>query len=165
MSVTSNVWAKTTVNGFMVLTSTFASDAALYDTFTLKTPAGSVDGTRPFCMFLSAAATLDASDAVPLEVWVGYNDDFALSGEQDMSATNGAFFKTLTDDCKLAVTTVQHIFLIHPNLVVADVVTVGAILTGYKVNVPAAPYYVIAIDGTTAISADLITCRIVQKGV
>lgn len=163
MSITQTVWKKVTVNGFMVMTCTFKSDAALYDTYTLKTPAGSVDGTKPFCMFLSAAATLDASDAVPLEVWVGYDDPFAITEDTPMVGVDGAFFKALTEDCKLAVTTVEHVFMIHPNMIVADVVAIANILTGYKVNVPAAPYYAFAINGVTAISADLITCRVVQK--
>ena len=162
MSIAQNAWTSTTVNGFMVATCTFASDAALFDTYTLKIPVNLLDGTKPWLVFFSAAATLDAS-AVPMEIWVGYDDNFALTGDTPTLATSGGLFKQLTDDLVLAVTTVEHVFLIHPNLGVADVVTVAAIATGYKANVPASPYYAFAINGASAISADLISVRVVQK--
>ena len=162
MAIAQNAWTSKTVNGFMVATCTFASDASLFDTYTLKIPAGLLDGTKPWVAFFSAAATVDAQ-AVPLELWIGYDDDFAISGDTPMLATNGAFYKQITDDVVLAVTTVQHVFYMHPDLGVADVVTVAAIATGYKINCPPAPYFAFAINGGSAISADLISVRVVQK--
>ena len=162
MAIAQNAWTSNTVNGFMVATCTFASDASLFDTYTLKIPANLLDGTKPWLAFFSAAATIDAQ-AVPMEIWVGYDDNFALTGDTPTLGTSGGLFKQLTDDLVLAVTTVEHVFLIHPNLGVADVVTVAAIATGYKANVPASPYYAFAINGGSAISADLITVRVVQK--
>ncbi len=162
MTVTSNVWVDTNVNGYMVAKCTFASDASLFDTFTLKIPANLIDGTKPWVAFFSAAATVDAQ-AVPMEIWIGYADNFVISGDTPMVATNGAFYKQLTDDLVLAVTTNQHVFYMNPDLGVADVVTVAAIATGYKINCPPAPYYAFAINGGSAISADLITVNVVQK--
>lgn len=162
MAIESNAWTTKTVNGFLVMTSTFKCDAALFDTYTLKTPANTIDGTKPFALFMSAAATLDA-EAVPFNLWIGYEDNFALSGDTPTLATNGGHYVQLTDDLVLAVTTVEHVFHIHPDLGVADVVTAAVIATGYKVNVPPSPYYAFAVDGGSAISADLITAVVVQK--
>ncbi len=162
MAIDQNAWTDTTVNGYMVATCTFASDAAIFDTYTLKIPAGLLDGTKPWLAFFSAAATIDGQ-AVPMEIWVGYADNFALASDTPITATNGAFYKQLTDDLVLAVTTNQHVFYMNPDLGVADVVTVAAIAAGYKVNMPPAPYYAFAINGGSAISADLITVNVVQK--
>ncbi len=160
MPIVQNAWTTKTVNGFLVLTCTFSSDASIKDTYTLKTPAHTVDGTKPFVMFLSAASAIDG-EAVPLEIWTGYADDFAVTGAEEMAATHGAKYAVITDDCVAAITTVQEVFHIHPNLKVADVVTLGT--DGYKINVPAAPYYAFAVNGGSAISADLVSCRIVQR--
>ncbi len=162
MTITQNAWTHKTRNGFMVATCTFASDASLYDTYTLKIPANLIDGTKPWLAFFSAAATIDAQ-ATPLEIWVGYDDNFELTGDTPTLATSGGMFKELTSDIRLAVLTVEHVFLMHPDLGVADVVTIGAIATGYKANVPASPYYAFAINGGSAISADLITVNVVQR--
>lgn len=162
MAIEQNDWTAKTVNGFLVMTCTFACDTVLYDTYTYKTPANTVDGTKPFALFMSAAATLDG-EAVPFNLWIGYDDNFALTGDTPTLATNGGHYVQLTDDLVLAVTTVEHIFHIHPDLGVADVVTAAAIATGYKVNVPPSPYYAFAIDGATEVTADAITAVIVQK--
>ncbi len=168
MSITQNAWTTDTVNGFLVLTCTFSCDTTLYDTYTLKTPANTVDGTKPFSIFVMAAGTLDAQ-AVPFNLWVGYKDNFALSGDTPTLAQNGGYYVQLSDDIVLAVDTtapigVQHIFHIHPDLGVANVVTIAAIASGYKVNVPPSPYYSFAVDGGSAVSADLITINLVQRG-
>ena len=162
MAIDQNAWTDKTVNGFMVAKCTFASDATIKDTYTFKIPAGLIDGTKPWVMFLSAAGTLDAQ-AVPLDIWVGYDDNFALASAEPITATSGGFYKRLVDDCVLAVTTNEHVYYMHPDLGVADVVTVAAIAAGYKINCPAAPYYAFAIDGGTSISADAISVRVVQK--
>ena len=98
-----------------------------------------------------------------MELWVGYDDKFAIASDTPMTGTSGAFYKQLTSDLLLAVTTNEHVFYMHPDLGVADVVTIGAIATGYKINCPPAPYYAFAINGGSAISADLISVRVVQK--
>ncbi len=162
MAIDQNPWTTKTVNGFLVMTCTFACDTTLFDTYTFKTPAHTIDGTKPFSLFMSAAGTLDGQ-AVPFNLWVGYEDNFALTGDTPTLATNGGYYVQLTDDLVLAVTTVEHVFHIHPDLGVADVVTVAAIATGYKVNVPPSPYYAFAVDGGSAVSADAITAVIVQK--
>ena len=163
MSIGQTAWVPKTVNGFLVLTCTITGDASLYDAYTLKTPANTVDGTKPFTIFQSAASTPDGS-ALPFHVWIGYDDDFALSGDAgSLVAASGSFYVELTEDCRLAVTTVQHAYHIHPNLRVADVVVIGSITAGYKANVPPAPYYALCLNGASQLAAIVTTFRIVQK--
>ncbi len=163
MSLTQNPWVVTTSTSgkFMVAKCTTACDATLLDEYTLKTPAA-LDTSRPYTLFVSAAATKDGQ-AVPLDLWLGFSDNFVISGNNtSVVAVDGAKFKRLTDDVVLAVGNVQHAFLIDPNLPVADVVTVAAIATGYKVRCAPAPYHAFHLDGGTALSADLVTWTIVQ---
>lgn len=163
MAIGQTAWVDKTVNGFLVLTCTVTGDAALKDAYTFKTPANLLDGTKPFTVFMSAATTPDAS-ALPLHLWIGYDDDFALSGDDSsLVAASGAFYVELTEDCRTAVATLDHAFHIHPNLRVADVVAIANILTGYKANVPPAPYYVICMNGASNLAAVVTTFRIVQK--
>jgi hypothetical protein len=163
MSLTQGAWSNKTVNGFMVGTCTVVQTASETDAYTLKVPAGYIDGTKPWTLIHSAAATPDGQ-ALPVDIWIGYDDDFALSGQgASVVATNGAMYKQINDDCVLAVTTVEYAYHIHPNLGVADVVTVAAIATGYKVNIPAAPYYAFNLDGGSALAATTTTWVVVQK--
>lgn len=163
MAIGQTVWTTKTVNGFLVLTATITGDTGLKDAYTFKTPANTVDGTKPFTVFMSAAITPDAQ-ALPLHLWIGYDDDFALSGDDgSLVAASGAFYVQLTEDCRTAVATLDHAFHVHPNLRVADVVAIGNILTGYKANVPPAPYYALCLNGGSVLVATVTTFRIVQK--
>lgn len=155
-------WTESSVNGFYKATCNVAYTTGENDAYTLKTPA-TLDGTKPFILQVSSAATPDGS-ALPLKIWIGNSDTFALTGDgASIAATGGGFFKQLTDDCVLAVTTTVHSFLIDPNLPVADVVTVAAIATGYKARVPASPYYVFHLDGASTLNATNTTFTILQK--
>ena len=80
-----------------------------------------------------------------------------------MVAVSGAMYKQFMDDGLLAVVNAEHGFRIDPNLGVADVVTIGAIASGLKINVPAAPYYAFNIDGGSALIATTMNWRIVQN--
>ncbi len=165
MAIAQTAWIPKTVNGFLVLTCTVTGDDAttLKDTYTLKTPANTVDGTKPFVIFQSAAADPDGS-SLPLHLWIGYDDDFALSGDDgSLVAASGSFYVQLTENCRAAITTVQHAYHIHPNLRVTDVVAIGNILTGYKANVPPAPYYSLCLNGASGLNAVVTTFRIIQK--
>ena len=80
---------------------------------------------KPFTLFVSSAATPD-EQALPLKLWIGFSENFAVTGQgASVVATDGAFWKQLSDDVVLAVTTTQHAFLVDPDLPVADVVTVA----------------------------------------
>lgn len=155
-------WTESSVKDFYKATCTVTYTTQETDAYTVKTPDG-LDGSKPFVLFVSAAATPDGQ-ALPLKLWIGNSASFALSGQgASVAATGGAYFKQLTDDCVLAVGTTTHAFLIDPQLPVADVVTVAAIATGYKVRVPASPYYAFHLDGGSTLNATNTTFTILQK--
>ena len=162
MALTQSVWTNKTVNGFMVGTCTVLHTTDT-DAYTFKVPAGFLDGTKPFTVYHNADATEDGQ-ALPVDIWIGYDDDFALSGQGgSVVATNGAMYKQLTDDGRLAVTTVEHAYHIHPDLGVADVVAIANIGTGYKSNVPASPYYAFNLDGGSPLNTGVTTTWVVVQ--
>ncbi len=163
MGQTQSAWTDHSANGQLVLKCTVLPVTTPTDTYTLKTPKDTIDGSRPWNLFLSFAASPDA-EALPVDIWLGYEDDFVLSGTgASVVATHGAMYKQITDDCRLAVAnTSAHSWLMDPNLRDADVVTIGAIASGLKVMIPPAPYYVFALDGGSALVDTLATWRIVQ---
>ncbi len=167
MSLTQSEWTDESANGMMVITCTVLSGASDTDAYTLKTPARTVDGSRPFTVYHSATATPFGS-ALPVDVWIGYDDNFALSGQgASVVATSGGFYKEINDEGQAAINTagsqLEYSYLIDCNLGEADVVTVSAIASGYKVNVPAAPYYVFNLNAATALNEVTTTWKIVQK--
>lgn len=161
---TQGAWSRKTVNGFMVATCIVTQSSSDEDAYTLKIPAGYIDGTRPWVMFQSASATPDQG-ALPLDIWIGYDDNFVLSGDDtSLVATNGAMYKEVYNDCVLAVLMKEYAYHMHPDLGVADVVTVGNINTGNKINCPPAPYYAFNLDGgSTLDDAVVMTWVVVQK--
>lgn len=160
MASVAGAWTEKTVNGLWRATCNVVY-TSVRDAYTLKTP-DNLDSSRSWQLIISAAATPDGS-AVPLDLWVGHDTDFVLSGDNPTVATNGGLFVQLTDDINLAVTTIEHIFLLDPYLAVADVVTIAAIATGYKVKVPIAPYYAIALNGATTMATTNNDFTIVQS--
>ena len=162
MALTIGAWSDgKTVNGMYMTTCNVAFTTAETDAYTLKTPDG-LDTSRKWTLIVAAAATADGA-ALPMDLWVGHDTDFVLSGQgSSVVATNGGNFKTITDDVVLAVTTVEHVFLMDPDLAVADVVTVAAIATGYKLKIPVAPYYAFNLDGGSSLNATNIDFTIVQ---
>jgi len=162
MALTQGAWSEKSVNGLWRATCNVAFTTAENDAYTLKTP-DNLDPTKPWTLIVAAAATADGS-ALPLDIWVGHDSDFALSGDgASVVATNGGMFKQVCDDCVLAVTTVEYAFLMDPNLPVADVVTVAAIATGFKIRVPVAPYYAFNLDGASTLNATNCDFTIVQS--
>lgn len=163
MALTKSAWTEKTVNGYLVLTCTVIATTAENDAYTLKTPANSVDGRRPFVVLLQCSVTPDAV-ALPVEIAIGHGDNFAVTGDgATLGATNGAIFKQLLDDCVLAVPNLEYAFLIHPDLGVADVVAIASIASGFKVNVPPSPYYAFNLNGGSTLAAHTATWRVVQK--
>jgi len=163
MALTQNVWAKSTSNGYHKWECTVAQTTGEKDAYTLKTPK-ELDGSKQWSMTMSAAATADGA-ALPLDLWAGYNDDFAISGDHTTvtAGTNGFEVKQICDDCVLAVGTLKYSWIFDPELVVADVVTVAAIANGFKVRTPIAPYYAFNLDGGGTLNATTVTWTIFQK--
>lgn len=161
MALTQSAWTESSVNGFYTASCTVAATTAENDAYTLKTPAG-LDGTKPFTVYLTFSGTPDG-DALPVDIWLGYSDDFALSGDgATVAATDGGYYKQIFDNCVGAVGK-NYSFVIDPELPVADVVTVAAIATGPKVRIPAAPYYAFNLNGASTLAAETATWRIVQN--
>ena len=162
MALTQSDWTIKTVNGKMVATCTVASTTAEKDAYTKKTPK-ELDPTKPWTLIYSAAAEPDGQ-ALPLDLWIGYSDSFALSGDgANVVATGtGAEFKSIFDDLRTAVSPKGFTFLLDPDLPVADVVTLAAIATGLKVKIPVAPYYAFNLDGGSTLAATTHTFLIIQ---
>ena len=157
MALTQSVWTKTASEGFSKWECTVLHTSSENDAYTVKTPL-ELDGGRPWHMAMSASATADGA-ALPLDMWVGFNDSFALSGNDAAvtAGTNGYKFKQLLDDCVLAVTTLKYSFMFDPELPVADVVTVAAIANGFKARIPKAPYYAFSLNGGGTLNNTITT--------
>tara|TARA_R110000824_G_scaffold111891_9_gene260727 strand:- start:1017 stop:1502 length:486 start_codon:yes stop_codon:yes gene_type:complete len=161
MALTQSAWSDTTVQGKLVSTCTVAQTAAEKDAYTLKTPT-SLNTDEAWTLSLTFSGTPDGT-ALPVDLWMGYGDDFAISGDHTtVAATSGGEFKTIMDDVVLAVGGLEYVWLMDPDLAVADVVTVAAIATGLKVKIPRAPYYAINLDGAGALLAVTGTWKIIQ---
>lgn len=162
MALTQSDWTEKDVNGVYVASCTVVSTTAENDAYTKRTPKG-LDPSKPWMMLYKASGTPDGQ-ALPMDLWVGFNDNFALSGDgANVVATNGAEYKSIFDDVVLAVNK-YYAFAFDPNLGVADVVTVAAIATGPKVKVPVAPYYAFNLDGGSTLAAVTHTFVIIQAG-
>ena len=163
MALTQNAWAKTSDEGYNKWECTVVQTTGENDSYTLKTPAA-LDGSRQWTMAMSAAATADGA-ALKMDLWAGYNDDFAISGDDGTvtAGTNGFEVQQILDDCVLAVTTLKYSWIFDPELPVANVVTVAAIANGLKVRTPIAPYYAFNLDGGGTLNATTITWTIFQS--
>ena len=154
MALTQGSWSSPgkTVRGHNIWNCTVVSTTAENDAYTLKTPA-ELDTLKPFALLYYASATPDGS-ALPLDIWGGYSESFAVTGDgSTVAATDGVKLKQMFDDVVLAVTPLVYSFTIDPTLPVADVVTVSAIATGPKVRVPSMPYYAFNLNGASTLAA------------
>jgi hypothetical protein len=155
-TLTIGAWSEDTVNGRYVATCTVTATTADYDIYTAKTPKG-LDPSKPWTLFVNtASATLDAtSAAIPVDLYIGFSDSFAITENNAPVVSNGVLYKEdIYDDCRTAIGAI----LMHPNLMVAeDVAGVGA-----KCLVPIAPYYAFNLDCASALSAGDCTFKIVQ---
>ena len=161
MALTQGSWTEETVNGYKVLTNVVTATTSENDAYTLKTPK-SLDTSKPWYLALTFSGTPDGS-ALPVEIWTGFSDDFAISGDAgSITATDGGKFIQIFDDCVLAVSGLNYFWLMDPNLAVADVVTVAAVATGLKVKIPEAPYYAFNLNGASTLAAVSGTWKIIQ---
>jgi hypothetical protein len=165
MALTQSAWIHSSSRGVNKWECTVLQTSSESDAYTLKTPK-ELDGSKQWSMAMSASATADGQ-ALPLDLWAGYNDDFALSGNTTAvtAGTDGFNVQQILDDCVLAVTTLKYSFIFDPELPVANVVTVAAIANGFKVRTPIAPYYAFNLDGGSALNnAITVTYTVFQTG-
>ena len=154
-------WTENYENGMYIAECAIYPDTTISDAYTLKTPTG-LDPSEPWQLHFWSTIAVDNS--VPIDIWVGWHDNFALSGNTTTVSAGafGAEYKQIMDDAVLAVLNNPYIFDIDPNSTAADVVTAAAIADGFKVKVPVAPYYAFNIDGDTLVDTDCFF-KIVQK--
>ncbi len=163
MALTQGAWATqvTNDNGVYITKCNVAFTVAENDAYTLKTP-NLLDTSKAWTLLIVAAATPDAV-ALPVDLWGGYGDSFALSGDgATVAATNGVKIKQVLDDCVLAVTPLVYQITLDPNLPVADVVTVAAINSGLKARIPVFPHYAINLNGGSTLNATNCDFYIIQ---
>jgi hypothetical protein len=164
---TPSVWTESRVGytggSLYKATCTVLADAANTDASTLKTPIG-LNVRRPWTLILSCATTPDGQ-ALPFEIWGGTSDAFVMSLTAG-SATGGVYLKQLSDDVVLSVAATPQAFTIIPNTSpndnVADIVTIAAIATGFRVRVPVMPYYAFNLNGGSTLAAVVTTYTIIQ---
>lgn len=162
MALTQSAWTVKSAksNKLMVASCTVTATTSENDAYTLKTPK-ELDPSKPWTLIVKTSAASDGA-ALPLDLWVGYSDSFVLSGnDSTVAATDGVNFKNITDDIGYSAAS-SACFYFDPNQQVADVVTIAAIATGYKVKVPIAPYYAFNLDGGSTLLAHTATYIIIQ---
>ena len=155
-TLTKGAWTSSSQNGLTVWSCTVTATIADYDIYTLKTPKD-LDVTQPWVLYVNAAsATLDATvAAMPVDLYVGFDDGLALSLNNAPSVSHGVLYKEdIYDDVRTAVGYIQ----MFPNIEVAEDVA-GA---GAKCYIPIAPYYAFNIDCASAVSAGDCVFKIIQ---
>lgn len=167
MALTQSAWTETYVNGSYVAKCSVLATTNESDAYTKKTPPG-LDPSKPWTVsFYSAIA---ADNTVPIDIWIGWDDRFALSGDST-AVTAGAYgsnYKNIMNDAVAAIADNPYTWIIDPYLTVADVITAAAIASGLKVKVPIAPYYAFNIDGATLVATTsywIITQKNDKKGI
>ena len=162
---TQTAWALTSNNGFNIMSSTATTDANNEVNWSLKTPVA-LDTSKPWSLIVSASAAQDGA-AAPLMIWGGYSDDFALAGTTARAtATDGVQIGELTDDLGYGAAVLGLNFAMNPGSTgLANVVTIAAVATGLRHNVPVFPYYAFELmaDDAATLLAHTLTFKIVQK--
>jgi len=143
MAYVQGAWAASTVNGRLVLKCTCTSTSSETDCCTLKTPANTLDPTKPWILVANAAST-DTSDATDLvDIWAGYSSDFTLDSEgATCTATSGY---EIGSGVATGVSDAVKVVIVDPNFT-GTAVQGDTGVTGH-VNCGIAPYYAINIDG------------------
>lgn len=150
-------WTWETVNGHLVLECDVVATTSDNDAYTLKTPANTLDPTRAWILMVNTAAADLNSAACIVDIWAGYDDDFALAGDEAVTVTSGyEIASAVIDDCKGTTLSV----LIDPNYTGAKVQTaLSGPLIGVR-NCGTAPYYIINLDASGAFKTS-VTCHFV----
>lgn len=140
------------------------TDATNEILFTKKTPR-ELDGTKPWTLIIEASAAQDAA-AAPVALHVGHGDDFALAGTTARAVdTSGCMYGNITDDLGYAAAAKMAFQMTPSSSGLANIVTIVAVATGMRFNVPPAPYYAFelyAADAATLL-AHTLTFTIIQK--
>ena len=139
-------WTSNNVNGRLVLECDVTADVATNDAYTLKTPARTLDPTRPWVLMVNTAGVSIDDQAVAVDIWAGYDDDFALAGDNGITATSGKeIASAVMDDVQSAALSV----LIDPNYTGAKVQSaISGPVIGVR-NCGTPPYFAINVESDT----------------
>ena len=153
-TLTIGEWGGKTYNGVTTWNCTVTATVADYDLYTKKTPDG-LDPHKPWTLIVnSAAATVDGA-TLPVDLYIGWDDTFALTENNAPVVTGGVLYKADFFD---SVEAASAAILMHPNLTVAEDTSGGAA----KCYVPIAPYYIINLDGAGTLNAVSCSFKIIQ---
>lgn len=156
MGLTPTNWTIDEVNGHLVLECSVAA-ASVSDSYTKKTPARTLDPTKPWILMVNTAGTTLVTGTVLVDIWAGYDDDFALTGDTTavVATSGGEVASAVMDDVQAEMLTT----IVDPNYT-GTAVQAATNVVGI-VNAGTAPYYVIHLDGS---SLDSATClfKIIQ---
>ena len=149
MALTQNPWNVSTVNGVMVAFCDVVQTTAETISATLKTPV-ELDTSKAFTLTVnSAAASLDGA-TLPVDVYAGFSDSFALGVVTTTLTITDGFL--LNPDVIADVQSAAGSVIIDPNLNISD--DADDIVRGNRVA-----YYGFTLDGAGTLNA--ATCRFV----
>lgn len=153
-TLTQGDWTGESHNGITTWTCTITATVADYDLYTKKTPEG-LDPHKPWTLIVNSAAETVDGTTLPVDLYIGWDDQFALAANNAPTVSHGVLYKAdVFDDVQGGIGAI----LMHPNLTVAeDVAGVAA-----KCYVPIAPYYAFNLDGAGTLNAVDCSFKIVQ---
>ena len=158
MGLTSGAWTEKVVNGRLVLECDLTqTSSATSDSYTLKTPANKLDTTKSWILFVNTENVAADGQALAVDLWAGWDDAFALTSANPPTATYGA------EVASAVMTTVQaklNVTRVDPNY--TGTVVAGNVTVGGHVNAGTAPYYIINLDGGSALGEVVVHIVIVQ---
>lgn len=149
--LTSGAWTYGTVNGQLVMECDLDVDTTISDGYTLKTPARTLDPTKPWLLMVNTEAADMDDSTVLVDIWAGFADDFALTGDTTTvaAASGGEIASAVMDDVKATSLTVVVDPNYHGTAVQSSANVIGI------VNAGTAPYYIINLDGATLKDVDV----------
>ncbi len=153
-------WTSSTINGRTVLECDTTVTSSDNDAYTLKTPAGKLDTTRPWILMVNTGGVTIDNQALAVDIWAGHADGFVMSGNDGtVAVTTGSGYEVLSaviDDVK----SVGLAVIVNPNYNGALVQTALSGPVEGICNPGKAPYYIINCDGQGTFSGS-VTCHYV----
>tara|TARA_R110002012_G_scaffold320339_1_gene543319 strand:- start:23974 stop:24516 length:543 start_codon:yes stop_codon:yes gene_type:complete len=159
MALTQGAWTSSSVNGTSVHSCVVTATTAENDGYTLKTPK-SLDPTKPWVLVAnSESVAIDGSSTTVVDIYGGYSDDFAITGDAGtVAATDGTLIGTaVMDDIKAA----QVSIIVDPNYTGAVITSTVAGVRG-RINLGQFPYYAFNANAGSTLAAADCTWKIIQ---
>lgn len=142
-------WVATTVNGHTVLKCTLTQESsAAQDSFTYKTPK-ELDPNKSWILVVNTAGTTIESTTLPVDMWAGYDENATLADDSgtDVSATSTSEIAAAIMD---NVEAEKLASVIDPHYIGTRIQAITDV--GGHINLSKAPYYIINLDGTSALT-------------